>query len=81
MTTEREKIISLTKECGMVVSTGGNGYWDHVDQMEAFYKLAKAEAFEAAALACDDLVSKLHGVTGLKSVYGMTIREMAKEMK
>ena len=44
--TEREKIIILAVECGMSISAGGNGYWDHVDQMTTFYHAAQNEAYE-----------------------------------
>ena len=44
MTTEREKIIALARECGLI------GYYLKQDEfIEAFYHAAQAEAFEKKA--------------------------------
>ena len=69
----KEKIISLARECGMAVSTGGNGYWDHVDQMEAFYHKAQAEAFEAAAKSIDKLYANGYDPAYLVAMSNETI--------
>ena len=69
MTTEREKIIQLARECGLI------GYYLKQDDfIEAFYHKAQAEAFEAAASRCDVLSCTAAGCAA-------TIREMAKEVK
>ena len=76
----REKIIQLAKECGAYVYKAGDSVFDSPAQLEAFYKLAQAEAFEAAAKLCDE--QQLEPECPERASYcAAAIREMAKEMK
>ena len=74
--TDREKIISLAIECGLAVD---GSLVIEPTKLKAFYHAAQKEEFERAALACDAVVSKLHGVNGLTSAYSSAYRQLIKE--
>lgn len=81
MTTEREKIIQLARECGLI------GYYLKQDDfIEAFYHKAQAEAFEIDAKLCDrkffELTRQYGSQMGVGAGYcAEAIREMAKESR
>ena len=85
MTTEREKIIQLARECGLI------GYYLKQDDfIEAFYHKAQAEAFEIDANIAESRVQKQSArINRGKPFYdymypldiAAAIREMAKEVK
>lgn len=83
MTTEREKIVALARTNGAVSIEGSNfeRYALFPEQLEAFYKAAQAESFNAAAVKC-----KQRAASHASSIRedeadecAAAIREMAKE--
>lgn len=69
--TEREKIIALAKQAEIIPNLmDENGYYFR--HIEAFYRKAQREAFEQAALICDEHADD--------PVYcGKAIRQLIKE--
>lgn len=73
MTTEREKIIALARECGVFVLNGGevdctfNG-------IKAFYHAVRSQALEDAAITVDHILKEGGGT------YGESIRQMKEEI-
>ena len=78
--TEREKIIELARDCGLV------GYYLKQDDfIIAFYKAVQADAFEQAAQLVDDMevIDGLYGPKILSAIEDTSdaIRQLGKEKK
>lgn len=95
MTDEMKHIVQMANKCGISVYLSHIGKQPtHIDgsyrALEAFYKLAQAEAFELAAAKCNETREiEDHWDGGTTTVHKYfyrddciaAIREMAKEMK
>ena len=50
---EPREEMQAAKEAGMAVSIGGNGYWDHKNQIERFAAIIEKHTIERCAEVCD----------------------------